>query len=257
MPRLALLAHPAVASAFGRELGRDVEYHERIVSTQTRARELAARGATRGIVVSDEQTAGQGTHGRTWIAAPGTSLLASWILRPAPAAPALFAALAGVAIARALDALGVGGARLKWPNDVELEGKKVAGALAHATSDGDGGVLVLGIGVNVHQRAADLPPDLRATATSCEIRGGTVDRLALLARITRELDRIGETGARGAAMEEWRARSTLLGKAVTVHVEGRAPFVATATAIDDEGGLVVHTASGIERVVSGDVRLAH
>src|SRR2546427_8516396 len=86
VPRLVLLAHPAVASAVSRELGRDLEYHDAIASTQTRARELADAGAMRGIVVANEQTAGQGTRGRTWIAAAGTSLLASWILRPAPAA---------------------------------------------------------------------------------------------------------------------------------------------------------------------------
>ncbi|HEU5288374.1 MAG TPA: biotin--[acetyl-CoA-carboxylase] ligase [Candidatus Limnocylindria bacterium] len=256
MARLALLAHPAVASAFGRELGRDVEYHARLASTQDRARALAEKGAVRGVVVADEQTAGQGTHGRAWVSPPATSLLASWILRPAPAAPALFAALAGVAIARALEALGVGGARLKWPNDVELSGRKVAGALAHATSDGGGGVLVLGIGVNAHQRAADFPPELRGLATSCALAGTRVDRLALLARLTRELDRLEVPADRGSAMDEWRARSTLLGKPVTVRIEGRDAFTATATAIDDEGALVVHTPSGVERIVTGDVRLA-
>ncbi len=256
MPRLALLAYPAVASVVGRELGRDVEYHARIASTQTRARELAEAGATRGVVAADEQIAGAGTHGRSWDAAPGTSLLASWIFRPAPSAPALFAALAGVAIARALDALGVRGARLKWPNDVELAGRKVAGALAHATSDGGGGVLVLGIGVNVHQRADDFAPELRASAISCALAGVSVDRLALLARLVRELDRLERPEDRAAAMDEWRDRSTLLGRPVSVKVEGRDVFVATATAIDDEGALLVHTPSGVERIITGEVRLA-
>jgi len=256
VPRLALLAHPAVASAFGRELGRAVEYHERLGSTQTRARELAAAGGGRGVVVADEQDAGQGTRGRTWHAARGTSLLASWILRPAPAAPALFAALAGVAIARALDALDVPDARLKWPNDVELGGRKIAGALAHATSDQSGGVLVLGIGVNVHQRPEGFPPELRGSATSLAMAGAAVDRLALLARLTRELDRIVRADERAAALDEWRERSTMIGRPVRVNVSGRAPFSGTATAIADDGALIVHTASGVERVVSGDVRLA-
>lgn len=255
MPRLALLAHPAVASAIGRELGRDIEYHARIASTQTRARELADHGAARGIVVADEQEAGQGTHGRVWDAAPGTSLLASWIVRPAPAAPALFAALAGVAIARALARLGCEGARLKWPNDVRLGEGKVAGALAHATSDGSGGVLVLGIGVNVHQRASDLPPELRQVATSLALAGHQIDRLALLARLTGELDRLTAATDRAAALDEWRQRSTVLGRAVNVRLDGRA-FGGTATAIDDEGALLVHTANGVERVVSGEVTLA-
>jgi BirA family biotin operon repressor/biotin-[acetyl-CoA-carboxylase] ligase len=254
VPRLALLAHPAVRSAIARELGRGIEYHASIGSTQSRARTLAQGDATRGIVIADEQTAGQGTHGRTWHAAQGTSLLASWIVRPAPLAPALYAALAGVAVARALEALGARSSTLKWPNDVELDGRKVAGALANATSDGRGGVLVLGIGINVHQRVSDFPADL--SATSLAMAGHDVDRLALLARLTAELDRLEVASERDAAMAEWRSRSTLIGKGVVVRLDGRAAFAGTATAIDDEGALVIHTASGVERVVTGDVRLA-
>ena len=255
MPRLRLLALPAVASAIGRELGREIEYHERVPSTQSRARTLATEGAIRGIVVADVQDVGAGTHGRAWIAPAGSSLLASWIVRPAPAAPALFAALAGVAVARALDALGCEGARLKWPNDVRFDQGKVAGALAHATSDNSGGVLVLGIGVNVHQRASDFSGELREGATSLALARRDVDRLELLAAITGELDRLERPGERAAALAEWRDRSIVLGRAVEVRLDGRA-FAGTATAIDDEGALLVRTADGVERVITGEVRLA-
>ena len=243
-------------SAFARELGRGVEYHDVLPSTQTRARELAAQGASRGIVVANEQSAGQGTRGRVWLAPKGTSLLASWIVRPAPVAPALFAALAGVAIARSLEALAGADARLEWPNDVHVEGRKVAGALAHATSDGDGGVLVLGIGVNVHQRSDDFPAELRDRAISLAVAGFPLDRLALLARLTRELDRLEDVTDRARALDEWRGRSTFLGKTVEVRAGERAPFRGTAAAIDDDGALLVRTSSGTERVVAGEVALA-
>ena len=256
MPRLALLAHPAVRSAISRELGQDVEYHERIDSTQTRARELAKAGARSGVVVANEQLAGLGTHGRPWHATAGSSLLASWIARPAPRSPALVAALAGVAVARALDALGCEGARLKWPNDVELEGRKLAGALAHSTSDEGGGVLVLGIGINVHQQRSDLPAEISGAATSLAIARHPVDRLALLARLTHELDRLQDPVELERAHREWIDRCSLLGRGVEVRIAGRDPFSGTASAIDDEGALLVHTAAGVERVVSGDVRLA-
>jgi len=245
-----------VRSAVAREVGRAIEYHDVLPSTQTRARELAVQGGSRGIVVANEQSAGQGTRGRVWVAPKGTSLLASWIVRPAPAAPALFAALAGVAIARALDALAGVDARLEWPNDVHLEGRKVAGALAHATSDGGGVVLVLGIGINVHQRRDDLPPELRDRAISLAIAGHPLDRLALLARLTRELDRLEDTAERGAVLDEWRRRSTFLGKAVEVRAGERAPLRGIATAIADDGALLVRTSSGTERVVAGEVALA-
>ncbi len=243
-------------SAFARELGRAVEYHGIIPSTQTRARELAARGASRGVVVADVQSAGQGTRGHAWMAPQGSSLLASWIVRPAPVAPALFAALAGVAIARALDGLGAPGARLEWPNDVHVEGRKVAGALAHATSDGAGGVLVLGIGVNVHQRLDDFPAELRDRAISLAVVGHPLDRLALLARLTGELDRLEHSSQRAVALDEWRGRSTFLGKAVEVRTGERPPLRGIATAIDDDGALLVRTSAGTERVVAGEVALA-
>lgn len=243
-------------SAFARELGRTLEYHDVLPSTQTRARDLAAHGAARGIVVANDQSAGQGTRGRVWVAPKGTSLLASWIVRPAPVAPALFAALAGVAIARSLEALTGADARLEWPNDVHVEGRKVAGALAHATSDGDGGVLVLGIGINVHQRPDDFPAELRARAISLGMAGRPLDRLGLLARLTRELDRLEDTTERGAALDEWRRRSTFLGRTVEVRAGERAPFRGVADAIDDDGALLVRTRSGTERVVAGEVALA-
>ena len=242
-------------SSFAGELGREIEYHDVLPSTQTRARELAAQGIPRGIVVANEQSAGQGTRGRVWVAPKGTSLLASWIVRPAPVAPGLFAALAGVAIARVLESLARADARLEWPNDVHVGGRKVAGALAHATSDGDGGVLVLGIGINVHQRPEDFPAELRERAISLASAGYPLDRLALLARLTRELDRLEDTSERGAALDEWRRRSTFLGKAVEVRAGERPPLRGIATAIADDGALVVRTSTGTERVVAGEVAL--
>ena len=248
--RLALLAIPAVRSALSLELGRDIEYHAALASTQDRARELAVAGAGPSVVVADHQTAGQGTRGRSWVAPPGTSLLASWLFRPAPAEPGLFALLAGVAVARALERLGMREASLKWPNDVEAGQKKVAGALAHATTDGEGGSLVLGIGVNVHQTKDEFPAELRATATSLALAGHTADRLALFVALTHELDRVAGPGERSAALAEWRARSTVLGREVEVTREGRPVVRGVARDIADDGALLV----GSERVVSGDVR---
>ncbi|MDP9282977.1 MAG: biotin--[acetyl-CoA-carboxylase] ligase, partial [Chloroflexota bacterium] len=164
-------------------------------------------------------------------------------------------ALAGVAIARSLEGLVSADARLEWPNDVHVEGRKVAGALAHATSDGDGGVLVLGIGINVHQRPDDFPAELRERATSLAIAGRPLDRLSLLARLTRELDRLQDLAERDTALDEWRQRSTFLGKAVEVRTGERAPLRGIATAIDDDGALLVRTSSGTERVVAGEVAL--
>ena len=255
MPRLTLLAHPAVRSALALELGRAIEYHDTIDSTQERARVLAATTALGGVVVADAQRAGPGRHGRVWHRAKGRGPAARWVVAPAPAAPAAAAVPAGVAIARALADMAVANASLKWPNDVQLEGRKVAGALAHGTSDAHGGVLVLGIGINVHQRSEDLPPELIDTSTSLAIAGRVVDRLALFARLSAELDRVTGPAAFAAALDEWRARTPMLGRAVRVMRPDGTTLAGTATTIDDEGALLVQTPSGIERVVTGEVAL--
>jgi BirA family biotin operon repressor/biotin-[acetyl-CoA-carboxylase] ligase len=248
--RLALLAIPAVRSALSLEIGRDIEYHAKLASTQDRARALAASGSGPSVVVADHQTAGQGTRGRSWQAPAATSLLGSWLFRPAPAEPGLFVLLAGVAVARALERIGLDDASLKWPNDVEAGHKKVAGALAHATTDGEGGSLVLGIGVNVHQRIEDFPNELRATATSLALVGHAVDRLVLFVDLTRELDRVAAPSERRAALDEWRKRSTLLGREVEVTRDGRPVVRGVARDVAEDGALLV----GSERVVVGDVR---
>ena len=254
MDRLGLLADPAVRSALSGELGRAIEHHALIGSTQERARALAERGGDEALVVADEQSAGHGRQGRAWVAPRGTALLASWTFRPLPADPALFALLAGVAVARALAVLGIAAARLKWPNDVQLGGKKVAGAIADAVTSPDGGAMVLGIGVNVHQTAADLGP-LAAQATSLAIEGATVDRLALLARLTREVDRIARAPAeRVAALEEWRERASMLGAVVEVRSAAGA-LRGLARGLADDGALVLETSTGTQRVLAGEVSL--
>lgn len=253
--RLGLLADAAVRSALARELGWEAEHHERLGSTQERARQLADAGPGAVLVVADEQVSGHGRQGRPWIAPRGSALLASWVFRPLVAEPALFALLAGVAVARALADLGALDARVKWPNDVQLRGRKVSGVLADAVTAADGGALILGIGVNVHQSAADLG-DLGATATSLRVEGLAVDRLALLARLCRQLIRVASsTGERRAALEEWRARSATLGREVEVRSPAGEAVRGVARAIADDGALVVDTANGPRTIVAGEVGL--
>ncbi|MFN2520994.1 MAG: biotin--[acetyl-CoA-carboxylase] ligase [Candidatus Limnocylindria bacterium] len=253
--RLALLAEPAVRSAVGRELERVIEYHAVLDSTQIRARALADGGARAALVVAEEQTAGRGRRGNAWHAAPGTSLLASWVLRPAPAQPALVTLLAGVAVARALDAAGCPGTCVKWPNDVQLAGRKIAGALADVAGEGQAAALLLGIGINIHHRADDLPADLSAIATSCAAAGYDVDRLALLCRLDAELARLETTAGRDAAIGHWRARSSVLGREVEVTGPGEALSRGVAVDLADDGALVVESAAGRERVLAGTLRL--
>ena len=246
--RLGLLADHAVRSAFARELGRNIEYHASIGSTQDRARGLG-QGGEATLVVANEQTGGHGRGDKSWLSEPGASLLASWVFRPAPAEPALFTLLAGVAVFRALRTFGVADVGLKWPNDVWLTGGKIAGCLAHGAADH----LVVGIGVNVSQR--ELPAEIAEAATSLRRAGHALDRLALLARLSAELDRVADPANRADALVEWRRRSITLGREVEVRDSGTATYRGTASALAEDGALLVETPYGQQRVLAGEVRV--
>jgi BirA family biotin operon repressor/biotin-[acetyl-CoA-carboxylase] ligase len=245
--RLALLAHAAVRTAVGRELGQVVEYHERIGSTQDRARELAPGPA---LVVADLQTAGRGTKDRSWVAGAGSSLLVSFVLPGPPAAAAVASLVAGVAVARALDALGTTGALVKWPNDVLLRGRKIAGILTQSAS-GPGGHVVVGIGLNVSQTEGDLT-GLRAPATSLALEGRGMDRLVALEALARAVA-AAFAAAPEAVLGEWRQRSNVLGRRVLVSRDGGSPLRGRAEALDPDGALRVETAYGPERILVGEV----
>ena len=245
--RLALLAHPAVRSAFGRELGQLVEYHERIGSTQDRAKELAPGPA---IVVADVQTAGRGTSDRTWVAAAGSSVLASFVLPGPPAGAAVASLVAGVGVARALDALGLPDARVKWPNDVLVRGRKVAGILTQSAS-GPRGHVIVGIGLNVTQPEAQLA-GFRSPATSIALEGRALDRLVALEALARAIAAVF-AGPPEVALAEWRSRSNVLGHRVLVSRTGAEPLRGLAAALDPDGALRIETAYGPERILVGEV----
>lgn len=164
-----------------------LEVHSSLGSTNDRARELAAAGAPPlPVVIAEEQTAGRGRGGRRWASPPGVGLWMSLVLRPedADARPFLSVAV-GAAVARALEPLvapAVPG--LKWPNDVQLGGRKVCGILCEAAGEPGAPAVIVGIGVNVRQGRDDFAPELRETATSLLLATGRVfDRGWIAGRI--------------------------------------------------------------------------
>ena len=184
-------------------LGRP-RIHLRVTgSTNDRARELAGAGAPHGtLVTADAQSAGRGRQGRTWSAPAGRALLLSLVLR---GTSPLLPLAAAVAVADVCGDL----AQIKWPNDVLLDGRKVAGILVEARPQQ--GWAVLGIGVNVAVRVEDLPPDLRGRAgTLARLRE---DREPVLAELLAALDAALGLEA-GALLDRWRARDALVGREV-------------------------------------------
>jgi BirA family biotin operon repressor/biotin-[acetyl-CoA-carboxylase] ligase len=197
-------------------------------STSDRARELAIAGAPHGtLVTAAQQTAGRGRQGRTWSAPPGAALLMSLVLRDAPS---LLPLVAAVAVAEACGPR----AQIKWPNDVLLDGGKVAGILAEGRPSE--GWTVLGIGVNVAVAPQDLPPELHATAATLGRSRSEVE--PFLATLLAELDRaLALDGS--ALLDRWRARDALAGREISW-----ASGQGVARGIDGEGRLVVELPDG-------------
>lgn len=253
---------PAELAPYLRGTWRRIVWHAELDSTQRVARELARDGAAEGTcVVAEAQTAGRGRLGRTWHSPAGLNLYASIVLRPAaePGAVPQLALVAGIAVAAAIRAATQLPAQLKWPNDVLIDGRKVAGILTEMEAEVERVRFVIaGIGVNVNAPARAFPPELRSTATSLAIAAGRrVDRPAFAARLLAELeDRVGRFAAGGfaALRAEWEGLSCLTGRAVTVTAaDGRT--TGTVRGIDDDGALRLATASGEARIVAGEVTL--
>lgn len=214
-------------------------------STNLQAAGWARQGAAHGsLVVAGFQTAGRGRLDRRWLAPAGSSLLFSVILRPSWPVHrwGLLALAAGVATCRALEELAVPAA-VKWPNDVLLDGRKVAGILAESAQ----GVVILGVGVNVGQRS--FPEEISATATSLELHTGrSFGRADLLAGIIRHLAPVVD-GPPEAVVDAYRPWCRTLGRPVRVGLES-GPVEDVALDIDETGGLLL---AGGRVVGAGDV----
>ncbi len=214
-------------------------HFRRVDSTNERARALAATGAPHGtLVTAREQTAGRGRQGRAWTAPPGQALLCSLIVREPPR---LLPLAAGAAVACAVGAQ----ARVKWPNDVLLDGRKVAGILVEARPQE--GWAVVGIGINVAVSIAELPQELRERAGTLGL--GTEAVEGWLAPLLEALGRwLG--APEDEVLEFVRGRDALLGRPVRW-----AGGAGTAAGVDGEGRLVVSTGGGRVALDAGEIHL--
>jgi BirA family biotin operon repressor/biotin-[acetyl-CoA-carboxylase] ligase len=238
-----------------------VEVRDEVGSTNDVAASLAAEGAAEGtLVVAARQTSGRGRHGRVWASPPG-GLYLSLVLRPdEPMLRRLpVTLLAGLAVAEAIDEVAPardGRAELKWPNDVHLGGKKVAGVLGELSKDARGPLLVLGLGLNASTDPADLGPELGAIATSVAAARGAAPALdvllrALLARFEGHYDAVRRGGG-ATILSAASARMPILGRPVRVRLVDRV-LEGTAAGLNATGGLVVDSDGRRETVVAGEV----
>lgn len=245
-----------------RRFGKRIYAFERLGSTNHLARRLAGEGAAPGtLVVTEEQTRGRGRLSSKWYSPPGTGLWLTLILPPNMERNqlGLVPLLTGVSVAETVESIGLQPA-LKWPNDVLLSGKKVCGILAESEFRFDElDVLIVGIGLNVNQRASDFPEALRDKATSLsQIAGEPLDRLELLAMLIQTLERNHEmfsAGGRGQLLDAWKQRCPFIGQYISVRQES-SELNGIFESIDESGHLRLRTSDGELEIVTAGESLA-
>lgn len=243
-----------------KRFGRKVYTFETIDSTNTCARALAGCWAAEGTVVfAEEQTAGRGRLGRSWNSSPGDNLTFTIVLRPSlpPTSLNLLPLLTAVAVAEAIERFCGVKTECKWPNDLLIGGRKVAGILLESSFKQEMvEYVVIGIGLNVNQ--TEFPPEIAARATSLRVASGaSVDRPGLFREIMTCLeDRYDRLAVEGydSIVPLWLHRSPMLGRRIEVSQDG-AVFTGVVRGIGAEGSLLLETAGQVRGLVAGDVTI--
>lgn len=230
-------------------------------STNLQAKAMAAQGAAEGtVVVADTQTRGRGRRGRTWFSPPGQSIYASIILRPpmAPAQAPQITLMTAVALARTLIETAGLEATIKWPNDILIHGRKIAGILTEISTEMDQvDYVVVGLGINVHTPQEAMPDEIAQIATSVSIENGTsVTRTELLCALLQQFETCYRQLVRDGfipIMDQWRRMTDIIGQRVYVDVLNTR-HTGVVHAVDDDGVLILKDDKGpMRRIFSGDV----
>lgn len=246
-----------------RVVGRQIQVFQETSSTNEVALRLAVDGVAEGAVVfAEHQSRGRGRLGRAWFDFTGKSVLMSLLLRPTlrPPEAARLTIIGAAATAWAVEKLTNIKPSIKWPNDVIVGEKKLAGILTEMRAETDQiHHLVLGIGLNVNQTKTDFPEELRQRCSSLRILTGQVwNRAEVAAALLKELDRDYQrmkAGRFAKIAAEWQSRCATLGRQVAVQF-GKSTIHGRAEAIDGDGALLLRTGSGlVKRILGGDVLL--
>ncbi len=244
-----------------RRIGRDIRVFEQTTSTNDVIEKLARDGAKEGAVVfAESQTQGRGRMGRTWQSPSRKGLWFSMLLRPnlRPQQATQLTVASAVGLRNALESQTGLKPEIKWPNDILISGKKVAGILTELSAELDRIKYVLvGIGVDVNLTAHDFNAELRAQATSLRIElGRPVLRVELAASILRELDREYSrvlSGQFSAVADEWEKQCSTLGQRLVIQLGDRR-LSGRAESLGEDGALLLRTEHGrLERIVGGDI----
>jgi BirA family biotin operon repressor/biotin-[acetyl-CoA-carboxylase] ligase len=261
----SLLIDPLRLSALLRDAhGRfDVDSLTECESTSTLLLKRAEQGAPAGsVIVADRQTAGRGSRGRRWLAAPGASLTFSvlWRFDGGLERLAGLSLAVGVAVVHALDCCGAAGILLKWPNDILHDNAKLGGILVELQSARDGALAVIGIGLNLS--LPESPGECAGFALPPAALDGIIsplpERHALFAQLLIELAHVFDRftlGGFAVLRDQWQARNAWQDRPVQVLRDGHLDKEGVCRGADVDGALLVQTATGVERCLSGDLSL--
>lgn len=245
----------------GKRIGNNIHFFAEVESTNDVLFKLARSGAPHGtVVIAESQTKGKGRLSRQWQSPPGCNIYTSIALRPPiePVYAPQITLMAGVAVAELLSGYCTRSVTLKWPNDVQIGGKKVCGILAEMSASDEGRVdfVIVGIGINVNIRKNDFDESIRDTATSLlEEAGHNISRLDLTAKLFDRFDelytRLLESGF-GSIKDAWLSYCDMVGKQVRVIFKNDIAS-GEVLGVDDFGALVISDERGkIKRVIAGD-----
>ena len=230
-----------------RALGRQVLVFDSTASTHDIAAAYAGSVKNQGtVILAEQQDQGRGRGGNRWQSGRGDSVLCSIVLINCPLQPNLLSLCTAVAVAEAIGPQ----ARIKWPNDLLVQGKKVCGILTERRVYADHTAMLVGMGINCHQRDQDFPEEIRTQATSLDrVTGAVTDRTALIRRVLVCLETWLERAHADAqaVVTQWSRLSVLLGRRVTVLYQGT-PFTGHCLGIDPQDGLILRLDSGAIRM---------
>ena len=256
-----LKLHEIQDGLVSKRLGTKFHWFHEIDSTNSYARRLAEQGAPEGeVVIAEQQSRGRGRLGRSWVSPPYANLYFSVILRPLllPIHAPKITLTAAVALADAVAAFDSRPPAIKWPNDILIDGQKLAGVLTESSCTSERiEFVILGIGVNVNFPKNQMEDAIRGRATSLmEVEQKFVSREQFLRRLIQALDRcygiLQESGF-GAVAPRWEAYFGQRGQKVKVELEDGV-LIGKAKGIDEDGALIVQTSDGVwRRIVAGDV----
>ena len=230
-----------------KRIGRKILVYNRTSSTNDVAHRYAKNRKNDGLVIfAEEQTAGRGRAGTKWLSSRSDSILCSIVLTDCKLNSELLSLTCAVAVAEAVGKPAKLEARIKWPNDIILNGKKVAGILLESKTDNGGNTCIIGIGINCHQTKDSFPTELQSIATSIDIESHSIiDRISLAKRLLTSIDHWLEAAAQTSekVIDQWLNLSVQLGNRVKLIYNGQ-QFTGNCIGIDPQKGLILQLDTG-------------